>query len=357
MKKIAIIGIQGVPAQYGGFESMVENMLGKNSSSDIQYTVFCSSKDMPEKFESYKNAVLKYIPLHANGIQSIPYDIISMFRAISGYDALLILGVSGCIVLPIIKLFTKSKIIVNIDGLEHRRQKWNRFAKWFLRKSEAAAVRYADVTVADNKGISDYVYSTYGKHAELIAYGGDQVIRDIPANKQTEILSEYGLHSGEYAISICRIEPENNCHIALEAISRSDYRFVFIGNWNKSKYGQELRKKYADCKNIMMLDAIYDLDTLYTLRANARTYIHGHSAGGSNPSLIEAMFFDCNIIAYDVVYNRATTGNMATYYTDSDDLAKHIGKSETPNAQQLKQFAFENYTWKHISECYESLYR
>lgn len=354
MKKVAIIGIQGVPARYGGFESMVENILGW-ASSDIQYTVFCSSKDMPDKIKSYKNAELKYIPLHANGIQSIPYDIISMFKAISGYDTLLILGVSGCIVLPIIRLFTKSRIIVNIDGLEHRRQKWNGFAKWFLRKSEAIAVNYADVIIADNKGISDYVYSTYGKQSEQIAYGGNQAIRRVPADKQSEILSGYGLHSGKYAISICRIEPENNCHIALEAMAHSDIQFVFIGNWNNSKYGQELRTKYAAYKNIMMLDAIYDLDILYTLRANARTYIHGHSAGGSNPSLIEAMFFDCNIIAYDVIYNRATTGNMAVYYSDSAELERHIAECAAPNTK-LKQFAFDNYTWEHISECYESLY-
>lgn len=333
---------------------MVENLLSKTYSA-IKYTVFCSSKDMPDKIKSYKNAELKYVPLHANGIQSIPYDIISMFKAISGYNVLLILGVSGCIVLPIVKLFTKSKIIVNIDGLEHRRQKWNRFAKWFLKKSEAIAVSYADIIVADNKGISDYVYSTYGKHSKLIAYGGDQAIRSVPADKQSEILSRYGLNNRKYAISICRIEPENNCHITLEAMANSDIKLVFIGNWDNSKYGCELKVKYAMCKNIMMLDAIYDLDILYTLRANARTYIHGHSAGGSNPSLIEAMFFDCNIIAYDVIYNRATTGNMATYYSDSAELERHIAECTAPNTR-LKQFAFDNYTWEHISECYESLY-
>lgn len=334
---------------------MVENMLDDDSSSDIRYTVFCSSKDMPQRITSYKNADLAYIPLRANGIQSIPYDIISMFKAISGYDTLLVLGVSGCIVLPLVRLFTKSRIIVNIDGLEHRRQKWNRAAKWFLRKSEAMAVRAADIVVADNKGIRQYVESTYGKQAEMIAYGGDQVIRDVSADTQDSILSAYGLHKREYAISVCRIEPENNCHISLEAMAVSGQPFVFIGNWENSEYGRDLRTEYAAYKNIMMLDAIYDLDILYTLRSNAGIYIHGHSAGGSNPSLIEAMFFDCRIIAYDVVYNRATTGNLATYYSDSDTLAKYASEPIVPNPE-LKKFAFDNYTWKHIRKCYESLY-
>jgi len=355
MKKVAIIGIQGVPAQYGGFESMVENMLGENSSPDIRYTVFCSSKDMPNRITSYKNADLKYIPLHANGIQSIPYDIISMFKAISGYDTILVLGVSGCIILPIIKRLTKSRIIVNIDGLEHRRQKWNRAAQWFLRKSEAMAVKAADIIIADNKGIQQYVESAYGKQAKLIAYGGDQVIRKVSADTQNSILSNYGLHKGEYAISVCRIEPENNCHISLEAMAVSGKRFVFIGNWNKSKYGHDLKTKYAAYKNIIMLDPIYDLDILYTLRSNAEIYIHGHSAGGSNPSLIEAMFFNCKIIAYDVIYNRATTNNLAVYYSDSSTLAKYVADTVVPN-NELTKFARDHYTWKHISECYESIY-
>lgn len=357
MKRVAIIGIQGVPARYGGFESLVENLLhGEDAQSGIEYTVFCSSKDMPERLPRYKGAVLKYVPLHANGIQSIPYDIISMFRALRGYDDLLILGVSGCIMLPLIKSFTRSRIIVNIDGLEHRRDKWNRAAKWFLRQSEAVAVRFADTIVADNRGIKDYVTDTYSKDSELIAYGGDHVLRDVPQSQQDTILAEYGLRRGEYAMSVCRIEPENNCHISLEAMAECGKPFVFIGNWDKSDYGRTLKARYATFANIHILDAIYDLNILYTLRANAGLYIHGHSAGGSNPSLIEAMFFDCAIAAYDVIYNRATTDNLATYYSDSRSLAAMVADGIKPNGA-IKQFALDNYKWEHIARQYESLYR
>ena len=290
MKRVAIIGTQGVPANYGGFESLVENMIGENCSPDIMYTVFCSSKDMP-KIRVYKGARLKYVPLHANGVWSIPYDIVSMVRSMKGYDVILILGVSGCIFLPLLKLFSRKKIVVNIDGLEHRRDKWGKAARWFLRFSESVAVRWADVVVADNKGIQDYVTETYGKKSELIAYGGDHVVRDMSDNQQNEILTKYGLKKGDYAISVCRIEPENNCHVSLEAFSKTDKNFVFIGNWNRSEYGKNLKEKYSAYKNIKILDPIYELDTLYALRSNAGYYIHGHSAGGTNPSLVEAMFF------------------------------------------------------------------
>ena len=126
---------------------MVENIIGENCSNDIEYTVFCSSKDMPERMDEYKGARLKYVPLKANGVQSIPYDIISMMRSISGYDAVLVLGVSGCIFLPILKLFCRKKIIVNIDGLEYRRAKWKPWIKRFLKLSEKIAVRFADVII------------------------------------------------------------------------------------------------------------------------------------------------------------------------------------------------------------------
>lgn len=190
---IAIVGIQGVPANYGGFESLVENIIGENSSPSIHYTIFCSSADMPDRRKEYKGCDLKYIGLHANGISSIPYDILSMMRAVRGFDTILVLGTSGCIFLPILKLLSKSKIVVNIDGLEHRREKWGKWARRFLRLSEACAVRNADVVIADNKGIQDYVTETYHQPSELIAYGGDHVMRNVTKEKQQAVLEQYGL--------------------------------------------------------------------------------------------------------------------------------------------------------------------
>ena len=197
MKQVAIVGTQGVPANYGGFETLVENIIGENCPKDVSYTVFCSSKDMKPDKKTYKGAQLKYIGLHANGIQSIPYDILSMIKAIRGYDVILVLGVSGCMFLPIVKLLSKAKIVVNIDGLEHRRAKWGKTARWVLRQSEAMAVKWADCIVADNKGIQDYVTETYRKNSELIAYGGDHVLRNVTEKKQQEILNRYGLKKGE----------------------------------------------------------------------------------------------------------------------------------------------------------------
>lgn len=355
MKKIAIIGTQGVPAKYGGFETLVENLIGENCPADVEYTVFCSGVDMPEHLSTYKGAILKYVPLKANGIQSVPYDIVSMCRSLRGYDAILVLGVSGCIFLPIFRLLTSKKLIVNIDGLEYKRQKWGKFAKRILKISEALAVKYADVIITDNKAIQDYVAEEYKKKSKLIAYGGDHVLRTLPEGFAENTLQKYGLKKGEYAIAVCRIEPENNSEMVLEAFSQTNKPLVYVGNWEHNAYSQELRNKYKEFSNIKMLDAIYDLDILYALRSNAGIYVHGHSAGGTNPSLVEAMFFGVPIASYDVVFNRATTADKAYYFKDSGSLLKIIN-TQNLSGSAMKEVSEKYYTWKTISSQYAALY-
>lgn len=359
MVNVAIIGSQGVPANYGGFESLVENLIGENDSDAVRYTVFCGGKDYKEHIREYKGARLRYVPLHANGMQSTPYDILSMISCIGkGYDDILILGVSGCLFLPVFRLFYHKRIIVNIDGLEHRRAKWGRFARWFLRTSESVAVRWADVVVADNKGIQDYVRQTYGKDAVLIAYGGDHAIRKVSDEFRSSVLSGYGLKAGSYAVSVCRIEPENNSAMILEAFAGSGWKLVFIGNWDRSEYGRELKRRYGGYGNIQMLDPVYDLDILYVLRSNAFIYVHGHSAGGTNPSLVEAMQYGIPIAAFDVVYNRATTGSGALYFKSSDELRNILSDNSSFEACGLEMagIAGSEYVWKVIADRYEKLF-
>lgn len=358
MKRVAIVGIVGVPAAYGGFETLVENIIGDNASQDIEYTVFCSSKDCAERVEVYKGAKLRYVELHANGIQSIPYDGVSLMKCIRGYDVVVALGVSGGIFFPIFRLFSRSRFIVNIDGLEWKRDKWGKLAKFILHLSEKLAVRFADVVIADNQGIVDHVKSSYNRDSTLIAYGSDHVLRDVTDEQIATTLAKYNLTAHEYAISVCRIEPENNCDKILEAFMQSDLPLIFIGNWDKSEYGQRLKQEYSNVANINIVDAVYDLETLHILRANSKYYIHGHSAGGTNPSLVEAMYCKCNIIAYNVIYNRATTEDKAHYFKTPQDLISYIGdtSSKGSNSSTMFEIASRRYIWSVIAREYESLY-
>ena len=360
MKKVAIIGTQGVPARYGGFETLVENIIGENASQGIAYTVFCSSKDMPERLTTYKGATLRYVPLRANGVQSIPYDIWSMIKVIGkGYDAIVVLGTSGCIFLPVFRLFCRKKLIVNIDGLEHRRAKWGRMAKRFLRQSEAVAVKCADVIVADNQGIAEYVKETYGIDPVVIAYGGDHVLRKLDEQQQRELLKAYGVEPGQYAVTVCRVEPENNSRMILEAFAAAGTKLVFVGNWSRSDYSRSLKAEFEKYKHICFVDSEYNLDRLYALRSQCAFYIHGHSAGGTNPSLVEAMWLGRPILAFDVVYNRYTTGNRARYFRNKEELTALLqtGKEEQESmGQALRQLAEKEYRWRRIAEQYEGCY-
>lgn len=349
MKKVCVIGTVGIPACYGGFESLVENLVD-NASENINYSVFCSSKTYTDRLSDYKGAKLHYIPLKANGIQSVPYDIWSLIKCIKlRPDVVLILGVSGCIFLPLFSKLSRSKIVTNIDGLEWKRDKWSKLAKRFLKFSESLAVKYSHSVITDNKAIGDYVLEEYGIDSTVIAYGGDHALREIEVDKPEK----------EYALSICRIEPENNIEMILKAFSKSGYHLKFVGNWNVNEYGQRLKQEYSKHKNIEIIDPIYDLDTLFLLRKKSAIYVHGHSAGGTNPSLVEMMHFGVPIIAYDCSFNRYTTHNYAKFFGDSEELIEHLAMRDDSwieSGRQLSYVAQQDYTWKRINEQYEHLY-
>lgn len=356
MKKIAVVGTVGLPAKYGGFETLVENITGTNASPNVHYTVYCSTKSYKDRQKIYKGTSLKYVPLKANGSQSIPYDIISIIRAIcSDANIVLVLGVSGAIILPYVRFFSKKKIIVNIDGLEHKRDKWSPRTRKLLRWLEKMAVKNCDVVVADNQAIAQYVEQEYGVKAEMIAYGGDHVMCQT-ADIEVQILKKYSLQANQYSFSLCRIEPENNVHLTLEAFSNhADKRIVIVGNWQNSEYGRNLVEQYGSKPNIDLLNPIYDIPTLNVIRANCSSYIHGHSAGGTNPSLVEAMFFGKPILAYDVLYNRYTTGDNALYYNSVQELQTLIANS-LGDGEAMKELASQRYLWKTIARQYEALY-
>ena len=356
-RQIAIIGTVGLPAKYGGFETLVE-YLTKELSKKYEITVYCSSRAYNEKLQTHNGATLKYINLKANGIQSVPYDVLSMVQSCRVVDTLLILGVSGCIALPMVKWLSSAKIIVNIDGLEWRREKWNKYAKWFLKFSEKLAVNYADVVVTDNKVIQDYVQSEYGVKSELIAYGSDHAEKE---KIDLNLLSKYPFLDNKYAFSVCRIEPENNIHVILEAaLQLETLPLVIIGNWNASHYGSELKRQYMNYDYIHLVDPIYDQKKLDMIRSNCHVYLHGHSAGGTNPSLVEAMNLGLPIIAYGANYNKETTDNKALYFDNSSELKELLSEVTEDDlayvAECMGEIAKKKYTWKTILNSYESLF-
>ncbi|RMG78616.1 MAG: DUF1972 domain-containing protein [Bacteroidetes bacterium] len=358
LPKLGIIGTVGVPAKYGGFETLVHYLV-KNLHDRLDMTVYCSQYNYEEHERrlTWNGAKLHYIPLRANGLQSILYDMWSMIHAARHSDVLLVLGVSGCLFLPVLKLFSRKKVIVNIDGLEWRRPKWNWLAKKFLLVSEIIACRFADEIVTDNRILKEYVKIRYNIDGNLIEYGADHA-RKVPI--RPEDVARYPFLAKPYAFKVARIEPENNIHVILKAFSRVPAQtLVLVGNWDNSLYGRSLRNQYVKAPNLHLLDPIYDLPTLDLLRTNAKYYVHGHSAGGTNPSLVEAMYCALPVVAFDVIYNRVTANNQALFFHDAESLQNIIANIDrfplSAIARDLKAFANRRYTWASVANRYAQL--
>ena len=166
-----------------------------------------------------------------------------------------------------------------------------------------------------------------------------------------------------YAFTVCRIEPENNLHLILEAFETSPHEvpeLVIVGNWNHSAYGRELRERFGQYGHIHLMDPIYDLERLNRLRGNCKVYLHGHSCGGTNPSLVEAMYMGLPIIAFDVNFNRETTEKQAKYFSTAaelHELCEHLdAEAAHAVASRMKEIADRRYTWRRISDLYAELF-
>ncbi|MCX6317786.1 MAG: DUF1972 domain-containing protein [Bacteroidetes bacterium] len=357
-KRIAIIGTAGIPARYGGFETLAEQLV-RQLGDKYAITVYCPGPKYTkeERKTSFQSARLKYLPLQANGLQSIPYDSLSILHALFSADVLLVLGVAGAWLLPFVKLFTRKKIIVSIDGIEWKRAKWNRLAKCYLWWAEKMAVKYSHADISDNESIQDYTAVRYTSLSHIIEYGADHTVQVTPTAKDKE---EYPFLHKPYAFKVCRIEPENNIHLVLEAFATMPgYTLVMIGNWKNSEYGSSLYLQYSGYNNIILMDPVYDQRKLDVIRGNAYLYVHGHSAGGTNPSLVEAMYLGLPVLAFDVSYNRTTTEGKACYFKTAADIAAIIGNTRLAvlreNGFRMKEIAHRRYTWEVVARKYDEL--
>jgi glycosyltransferase involved in cell wall biosynthesis len=357
-KHIALIGTVGVPANYGGFETLAENIVRYHYAERLpsKITVYCSSRSYAAREANFLSAKLEFFPFNANGAQSILYDIISLLSAVwKRVDVILVLGVSGAVALPLIRLISSAKIITNIDGIEWRRQKWRGLAKSFLHLSEKMAIRFSHIVISDNAAIASYVKQDYGVDSQVIAYGGDHALA-----VDASLLDGINVPLN-YSFSVCRIEPENNIHMILDAFSMLPTKnLLIVGNWNGSSYGRGLYKKYNSLKNIFLINPIYDLSILKSLRFQSSSYIHGHSAGGTNPSLVEAMHFAKPIFAYDCDFNRSTTEDKAIYFRTSLCLIQHLETVQAEQASRVATNMFEianrKYIWKVVAHQYFQLF-
>lgn len=353
-QSIAILGSVGVPARYGGFETLADNLarFHAETARPEALSVYCSRPAYSDQPETYGNATLRYSRLSANGAASVLYDTTTLRDAIKrGTDVALLLGVSGAIALPVLAN-ARTRIITHVDGLEWRRGKWSAPARAFLRWSERLAVRHSDAIIADSPAIAEHLHQEYGVTAEVIAYGGDhaKIAPQPPSDPPSDLPQDY-------ALALCRIEPENNVQMILEAFVDAAKPLVFVGNWDNSGYGRALKARFRNVPHIRLLDPVYAPGPLFALRQRARAYVHGHSAGGTNPALVEMMHIGHPILAFDCIFNRLTTQGAAQYFTDKVSLASVLtAPVVSGQGTALRQIAQHDYTWAKIGAQYFDLF-
>ena len=358
---VAMVGCCGVPARYGGFETLAEHLVRELEEDDeVRFTVYCDRSfyrdGQPARFAG---AHLIYLPLKANGWQSMFYDAWSSLHAVllKRAKVILALGVSGAWFFPCLRLFTNVRIITNVDGIEWRRPKWSPLARQLLKALEWFAVKFSHSIIADNEGIAELLLERYGAEAQTIAYGGNHAVQEIKAKPPSFLPLK------PYALTVCRIEPENNIHTLLQAFAQTststNLRLVIVGRWDSSPYAADLRAYYGGLPNIDLIDPIYDQNQLYVLRRQAACFVHGHSAGGTNPTLVEAMFFGKPVFACDCVFNRNTTEDNALFFENGESLQKLIHQWQThvleQSGRKLKEIAERRYQWHFVAQDYAAL--
>lgn len=357
--KIGVLGTRGIPNHYGGFEQFAEYLSVGLVERGHQVWVYNSSSHPCQ--ESVWNGVSL---IHCNDpedkmgtVGQFIYDLNCIRDAQTrDFDILLQLGYTSSSVwakwLP-----KKAVILTNMDGLEWKRSKYNRWVKKFLKVAEKWAIHSSDVLIADSIGIQQYIQEAYQKPSVYIPYG-----THIPENFDSATLQKYGVEPENYHLLIARMEPENNIEMILDGYVKSTNQkpFLVIGNTG-TPFGKVLVDKFKSEPLIRFVGGVYDSGQLDDLRYFSHLYFHGHSVGGTNPSLLEAMGTQARIAAHNNPFNRAILQDEAFYFTSSEEVKALIKKAEIKSeGEQWKEQNLRkvraDFNWPRIVDQYLELF-
>ena len=357
---IAILGTRGIPNNYGGFEQCAEylsvGLVRRGHNVTVYNPVF-----HPYKKKIYKGVriVRKFSPQKFIGVSAanFVYDYLCFKDAVNNdFDIILELGLITSALSIIFCNHEGKKIVTNLDGLEWKRSKWNVFIQKTTKLLEKYGVKYSDFLIADNIGIQSYVRKEYNRKSKLIAYGALDVLPPNP-----DCLFDYGIKESDYFLSIARLEPENNLELMFDAYVLSNVKtpYYVVGN-HLTDYGNFLKEKYQN-KGIIFLGGIFNKIDLDNIRFYSTLYLHGHSVGGTNPSLLEAMAAQTLIVSHDNKFNRSVLEENAFYFSNLEDLVNLFNRDLN---KKRKKFSSNNldkierlYRWPVIVKKYESFFK
>jgi len=356
--KIAIIGTRGIPNYYGGFEQFAEYLSQGLQQKGHEVTVYNSHKHPYQELE-WKGITInhQFDPEYRIGTAGqFIYDLNCILDSRkNNFDIVLQLGYTSSSVWGRL-LPNDSLVITNMDGLEWKRSKYGKSTQQFLKKAEKWAVNTSDYLVADSLGIRDYLIKKFKADPTYIPYGAH-----VFKNPCEHVLKEFQLEKYKYNMLVARLEPENSIEIILDGVvqSESQMPFLVIGN-HHTAYGEYLKGKYGSDNRIQFLGGIYDIKKLDNLRYYSNLYFHGHTVGGTNPSLLEAMASSAFICANDNPFNKYILEDDAVYFNNSFDVQKVLDlKKKIDHKEIIKNNItkiIEKYSWETIIDQYENLF-
>ena len=355
--RIGILGSRGIPNNYGGYEQFASDLSAGLVQKGHEVFVYNSNRH-PYKEKEWNGVNIIHCKDWEHKIGTAGqflYDRNCINDARKrNFDILLHLGYTSDSVWH--RRWPKKTVnIINMDGLEWKRAKYNRLTRRFLKWAESLAVKKADVLIADSLAIQQHILDQYNKTSHFIPYGA--VIFKTP---DAEVLNKYPLKPYEYFMLIARMEPENNIEMILEGFtaSKQPCPLLVIGN-TSNRFGKYIVSRYKHSK-IIFAGSVYDNELLNNLRYFSKIYFHGHSVGGTNPSLLEAMACGCVIAAHKNVFNKAVLQDEGYYFSSADDITAIINKpKELYQVEQFKSLNMEKirtiYDPEKVLAAYEEL--
>lgn len=359
--KIALIGTRGVPARYGGFETCVEEVGQRLAAAGHAVTVYCRPEEQHAAAppSEYLGMHLVHLPVvRRRSLETLAHTALSVLhRSLAGTDAAIVFNAANAPLLPVVKA-RRVPVATHVDGLEWRRGKWGPTGQRYYRAAEALAVRWSDALIADAQGIQDYYTTEFAAPTELIAYGAPILVAP-----GAERVRELGLEPDRYHLVVARFEPENHVREIVEGYvaSGAELPLVVVGSAPYADAYTAQINAVADDR-VHMLGGLWDQDQVNELYANALSYLHGHSVGGTNPSLLRAAGAGTFTIAYDVPFNREVLGEHAEYFDGPVAVAEHVMATEAAPSRarargEALQQDIQRYNWDDVAERYEALCR
>ena len=359
-KKLSILGTRGIPAKHGGFETFAESLAIFLAQKSWEITVYCQEQGSGDQYETQWNGIRRiHIPVRGTGpLSTIVFDFYATMHARNNAEgAILTLGYNTAVFVLLLKS-KRFKNIINMDGLEWSRKKWGPIEKAWLWLNEWIGCYAGDHLIADHPVMEAHLLSrNRNAMVDVIAYGSNLV-----NNPPSSALQSLGLTPNEYLTIIARPEPENTILEMVRAFSRKKrgVKLVVLGDYKKSnKFHSDVLNAASD--EVVFPGAIYDIEILHPLRYYSRLYVHGHTVGGTNPSLVEALGAGNAVIAHDNKFNRWVAGNAAVYFSDESSFENQLEQilENHGKIDQLREASYlrhaEAFSWEFILSKYEDL--